>query len=575
MKAYAMRYGLYFFAAACLLTAQPVLAQSTDIPLWAKETWLLNRLEIKAGTHNGLNLSTAKPMLRSLYVPIADSVRARLLAGQNEWQLSKVDEYNLNRLQANNSEYSRYSTADFAGWKSKKPFLGYFWPTKGNLIEVNEPDFYLSINPAINQQQSVENDFDRRVFVNAKGLVARGLIARKMAFHFYLTDNQEQGPLHFRQQVDSNMAVPGAGYWKLFKTDRGVDYFDARGSVGWNVGKYINMQFGYDQHFIGNGYRSLFLSNFAAPNLYLRFNTRIGKLNYTNLFTQLFPPQPIRSDRLYDRKYMSLHHLSYNVRPWLNVGLFESMVFGEMNNFKPHYLQPVILLNSLLGRDGGTNNANLGIDFKANLLRKLQLYGQYLFDNLDGTDGKTGSHWWGSRNGFQLGAKYVDALGVKNLDLQLEYNQVRPFTYSTADSLTAYNHYRQPLAHPLGANFREVVGMARWQPANRWYVQARMIYWQQGLDSNGANFGANPLYNNRLLADGGRRLRNDGFALLSGNAGQGLNGSLILSYELAENLFIDGQLQYRLFDTDKTARQTTTLLGVGIRWNMFRREYDF
>ena len=56
--------------------------------------------------------------------------------------------------------------------------------------------------------------------------------------------------------------------------------------------------------------------------------------------------------------------------------------------------------------------------------------------------------------GIQLGAKYIDAFGIKNLDLQLEYNRVRPFTYSHRDSVANYTHYNQPLAHPLGANFR-------------------------------------------------------------------------------------------------------------------------
>jgi hypothetical protein len=60
--------------------------------------------------------------------------------------------------------------------------------------------------------------------------------------------------------------------------------------------------------------------------------------------------------------------------------------------------------------------------------------------------------------GLQLGAKYINALGIKNLDLQLEYNRVRPFTYSHRDSVANYTHYNQPMAHPLGANFSETIG---------------------------------------------------------------------------------------------------------------------
>ncbi|MCU0375886.1 MAG: hypothetical protein MUF24_11315, partial [Chitinophagaceae bacterium] len=47
--------------------------QTTYVPLWAKESWLLDRMEIKAGTNNHLNLSTVKPLARKTYVGLADS----------------------------------------------------------------------------------------------------------------------------------------------------------------------------------------------------------------------------------------------------------------------------------------------------------------------------------------------------------------------------------------------------------------------------------------------------------------------------------------------------------------------
>jgi len=51
----------------------------------------------------------------------------------------------------------------------------------------------------------------------------------------------------------------------------------------------------------------------------------------------------------------------------------------------------------------------------------------------------------------------------------------------------------QSLAHPLGANFREFIGIAKYQPKPKIYVSGRIIYYVQGLDSLGRNFGSNPL----------------------------------------------------------------------------------
>jgi hypothetical protein len=553
-----------------------VCAQTTYIPLWAKEGWLLDRMEIKAQTNAQMNLSTVKPYMRRMYVSVADSLRVDLMQGKNPAALTKTDHYNLDRFQANNSEYSLYDTAQMPGWKSRKPFLGFLWPTKGNMIEVNVPDFYLSVNPLLNQQQSIENDFDSaRVFVNSKGLTARGMIANKIGFHFFLTDNQEMGPQPFRDYIDTNRVVPGAGYWKFFKIDRGTDYFDARGSVSWLVGSFLNMQFGYDQHFIGQGYRSLFLSNLAPPSLFLKFNSRWKKFSYTNLYTELFARTPtVRFDSLYDRKYMATHHLSYQATPWLTIGAFESVIFDELNAFKLYYLQPVIFLNTLFSGKESGNQRQIGFDAKANIAGRLQYYGQFLL-NASGSDTEgTGKESWTKRHGFQLGGKYVDALGIANLDVQLEYNQVRPFTYSSGDSAFAYTSYRQPLGHALGANLREWIGVIRYQPSPRFYIYARGAYWRQGLDSAGSNFGANPVPTNRLVGEGGSRLRNN-YALLAGNRAQTLNTSLTLSYELKENLFADLSGMYRIWDSKATARQVTTTFTLGLRWNMFRRDYDY
>ncbi len=335
------------------------------------------------------------------------------------------------------------------------------------------------------------------------------------------------------------------------------------------------MQFGFDNQFIGAGYRSLFIGNYVDPSLFLKFNTRWKKINYTNLFYEAAAERQPRGDKLIMKKYVAMHHLSINVLPWLNVGAFESMVFGEPNKFKAGYIQPVMFLNTLLGQKDGVNNANIGFDVKANFLKHFQAYGQLLFDGLEKVDDKGGANSWSKRYGFQAGLKYVDVFGIKNLDLQGEYNTARPFTYSGNDSVNAYTHYNQPIAHPMGGNFREFIGVLRYQPVKRLYVFARGIFWQQGLDSAGYNFGANPTIVNSSITNGGLRLRNDNYDMLSGIGSKGLNAALTLSYEIKENFFIDAGGMYRIFDKDDSPRQTTSVITFGLRWNMFRRDYDY
>ena len=59
---------------------------------------------------------------------------------------------------------------------------------------------------------------------------------------------------------------------------------------------------------------------------------------------------------------------------------------------------------------------------------------------------------------MQFGGKYIDAIGVKNLDLQAEINIIRPFTYSHNDTIANYTHYNQPLAHPTDGQCAGICG---------------------------------------------------------------------------------------------------------------------
>ncbi len=560
-----------FLCLLIVLVSQQIFAQTTYLPLWAKEGWLLDRLEIKAQKDNNLNLSTVKPYMRKAYVAVADSFSGLLLQDQNPANLTKVDHYNLNRLQANCSEYSAFATDTLpALWKNKRP-VGPFFPSKGNAVELRNPGFYLSINPAVSLQQGIESDNDEPVFFRSLGVTGRGLIGKKIGFQFLATANSEAGPQPFREFVNRTNAVPGANKYEIKGDDTShYNYADLRGSVTWNVTKYINMQFGRDQQFIGSGYRSLFLSNFAGPQTFLKFNTRIWKLNYTNLYMELSPTPDKELNKQFEKKYASMHHISVNVTKWLTMGAFESIVFGRKDHYDFSYLLPVIFLRSIEQQNGSPDNANLGFDIKANVLKKVQVYAQLMLDEFKKDEAlSTGDYWWGNKQGYQVGAKYVDALGVKNLDLQAEYNQVRPFMYQYKDTVGAYTHALQPLAHPIGGNLREAIGIIRYQPMNRLYIFARLNFWKQGLDSAGINFGSDP------NIDYETRPRENYFPMLAGMPATGFNSALQVSYELGENMFVEGGFMFRNYEETNKPVLNTTQFSLGFRWNMFRRDYDY
>jgi hypothetical protein len=552
-------------------------AQTTYIPEGSKEYQFIDRFEIKLGKNTDLNYSALKPYSRRAVVQEAEyidsaktSYNSSLTKGSQPigagLNLSKTDEYNLHGILMNSPEWVSGSRESFL---SKKPVWKAFYVSKPNLLEVNTKDLFLAVNPVISFQYNNESGNNETLFYNKRGLTARGVIANRIGFSTTLTDNQERGPSFFQDRTNSFRAVPGVGFYKIFKTT-GYDYFDARGYITFNATKYIDIQFGYDKNFIGDGYRSLFLSDFGDSYLFLKLNTRIWKFNYQNLFMELMPEFFKTGDNLLDRKYAAMHHLSMNFTKWLNVGVFESVVFGRKNRFDFEYLNPIIFLRHIEGTVGSPDNAFAGADFKANVAHHFQFYGQLLLDEFLLSEITKNDGYWANKFGYQLGVKYMDAFSVSNLDLQFETNRVRPFTYSHSDSVANYTHYNQPLAHPLGAGFQEFIGIARYQPAPKWYISARAIYYYQGLDSANENFGSNPfeLYTTRT--------NNFGYFVGTGNKTKVFNGSVSLSYELRENLFVEGSFMYRKNTLlDPSTSHNSSIFGIGIRWNAARREYDY
>jgi hypothetical protein len=551
-------------------------AQTTYLNQGAKEYHLLDRMEIKQRTNPDLNFSTLKPYSRRALVRQAelmdsarigyhDSLGAEVPGGLDKFGLTSVDDYNLRSLYMNNSEWFTGPREDF---DSKKPILKTFYKTKANLLEVNTKDFFLALNPILQLQLGKESDYDENLFLNTRGVSVRGLIAKKIGFSSFITENQERGPSFFYDKVSSLRAVPGTGFYKEFK-GTGFDYFDARGYVTFNATKYIDFQLGYDKNFIGNGYRSLFLSDWGNSYLFAKINTRIWKFNYQNIFMELMPQFRKSGDNLLPRKYAAMHHLSMNVTKWLNVGLFEGVIFGRQNHFDFQYLNPIIFYRHIEGTVGSPDNAVAGLDFKANVANRLQFYGQFMLDEFVLKQVRNNPTSWVNKFGIQAGVKYIDALGIKNLDLQLEMNRVRPFTYSHYDTIANYTHYNQPLAHPLGANFQEVIGIINYQPAPRWSVYARAIVYKQGLDTTGGNNGSN------IFKNYNTRLANDGFEVGSGRKATCFNGVLQVSYELRENLSLDLSLLKRNYSLAGAADQNRTFVSAGLRLNMFRRNYDY
>ncbi|MFL9482456.1 hypothetical protein ACI6Q2_06720 [Chitinophagaceae bacterium LWZ2-11] len=556
-----------FWIIALVIIISPfyLLAQSDYLYLGNKQYQLLDRLDIKLKNDSILGFTTVKPFNRLRFTEQIEYIDSLDKAGSLPAKLSSVDRYNIRHFLMDNTEWTKNYKDSFL----VKPYLGAFYKNRSHFYQVDTKDFTMRIDPLLDLQVGHANDGTGSIYTNTRGIMVRGSVAGKIGYYTTLTDNQERDPLYVREWVAQHNAVPGAGFYKAFKNN-GYDYFDMTGGITFRANKYFNFQFAYDKLFIGNGYRSLFLSDFSNNYTFLRMNLRVWKLNYEMILAQTIQSVPQVGREMKPQNYMAIHHLSVDVAPWLNLGVYENIMEEAKYGFQVSYLNPIIFYRATESNLGAAGKANIGFDFKSNINRNIQLYGQLLINEFhinEVTHYSRGA--WVNKQALQLGAKYIDVLGVKNLDIQGEVNWIRPYTYMNFDSTTNFTHYNQPLAHPLGANVREFVALARYQPIPRLYLSGKLDYFLQGLDSAGVNMGSN------ILLSYNTRPRDYGFFIGTGTPVKSLTASLNASYEIFENMFIDLNATHRSYNIKGLPNSSVFFYSVGFRVNLGRREFNF
>lgn len=563
---YSMYKKALFVFVVVVLTTVSIQAQTTYLQLGHVDYQLLDRLETRSGKLSDRLFLANKPTSRKDAVDFLQKMRedARYIG------LSSIDRYNIAHMVSVSGEWAYEEDGAI---DSKKAILKTFYWKQPDLVHVKTKNFFLAANPVISLHGIAENtqNGNNTLFTSSRGIEARGWIAKKVGFYTYFTDNQEGLPSYVNDYVDSTGAVPGSDFYTKTGPNK-YDYLLARGNIDFEAVKdHINVTLGYDRHFIGDGMRSLFLSDFSAGATFLRLNTKIWKLNYQNLFMELKPQFPRGSDRLLPHKYAAMHHLSINATDWLNIGLFEGVIFDRRDKFEFSYMIPLIFYRSVERSLGSPDNVVLGVNFKALAAKHVQVYGQLMLDEFTSKELVAGNGYWANKFGVQVGAKYYDAFTIKNLDLQVEANLVRPFSYTHFDSTANYTHYNQPLAHPLGAGFVELLGVARYQPMKKLYLTLQGMYYTRSIDTGTANFGGN------IFKDYDTRSSQYGVTLINGVSAKCALMSFNASYELRENLFIDLGATHRrcVYENNVAPDAVSTYFTGGIRLNLVRRDYNF
>lgn len=370
--------------------------------------------------------------------------------------------------------------------------------TQEHLIQIVDKDYTFYANYLPDLQIGREFNESKNTWKNTRGFELGGSIGNKFSFYTNGFENQGVFANYLTQFIDSNGVVPSEMSGKL--GNRVKDWAYVTALLSYTANKYINVSLGYDKNFIGDGYRSMLLSDVAANYSFLRLRATLGNVQYQTIFSYMLDngaPRLTTDRRLGARgKWNAMHYLDWNISNKLSLGVFQAITWADAEpegkrGFDFNYIHPFVFLRPIEGSNAiSPDKLRIGLNVKYELFTKTAVYGQFMFDEFTSKEVFSNKGYWANKWAAQIGIRGSDLFELNSLNYLIEFNTARPYTYAHFERISNYSGMSQPLAHPMGANFREVVSLLNYS-YKRFDFQAQGLYARYGADPVNQNYGKN------------------------------------------------------------------------------------
>lgn len=343
---------------------------------------------------------------------------------------------------------------------------------KKHLFEIKGEGYKMYISPVLNMAlgKDYSDTIERRLFNNTRGFLVEVDIMDKFSFSTALYENQNRFTNYETNYYKSvgerytssdstyfvdNAIIPGGARTKPFKID-GFDYAYAIGNLIYAPTSYLRFMLGNNANFVGEGYRSLFLSDNSVPSIYFRADATIAKrIDYTFLRSKQFNllRRPIYStvEAYYEAKLFSSQFLNFIISDKLSLSLFEGSYWNIGDSISSKvvhygYYIPIPFVGGLIVNDRNEINTLGGLQASYVPFPLVRLYGQLAISN-----------WNSNTIGSQIGLRYYSPFGLKEGLIQFEYNNIPKRLYTSDNSRLNYSSSNLPSAHPKGNGFQEYI----------------------------------------------------------------------------------------------------------------------
>ncbi|MFQ5606106.1 MAG: capsule assembly Wzi family protein [bacterium] len=541
------------------------VTQSVYVPLqhWAYD--YIERLETKGVITGALN--GTRPFSREEFTRYLMQVDEKVRAG---YHLTNVEQQQLDFLHFEfKEEFELLSGHNGVHYQSNieklkhsktfgKLFPGFLYKNNRNLFHLDKDAFRVNFDPVFYHDWLYAGADSlsgaERVLERAHGLTLWGQLGTHVGFYFDFRDTKQWGTRTYPRQFD--ISLPGLGFVNGYGTHIWHDE-----TVAYVVFKlpYFQLIVGKDRNYWGPGFNgALGLSDNATSYDQIKLQSKFWRLKFTWLwgFLRTFPAILDEAGRAREKNLIA-HRLEVDVARWLNLGLYEAVIFSN-RRFELAYVNPINFYRSAEHALGDDDNVSMGLDFELLLIPNVKLYGELFIDDL--FTSRLGSGYFGNKTAYLAGAYWVDAFAMPNLDARMEYVRTRPFVYTHKTGINAYSHFSTGLGHWIGPNADDWLFHLRYRLSKSWLISLQVEFYRHGANEPENNVGGDF-----------RRARASGDAdivpFLSGIEERRKRLAFNIRYEIFRNFFVGVDLN--------TASSENMLLPDGQRGGVGRREVLF
>lgn len=520
-----------------------ISAQSVHVPLKNTIYRFIERWEAKGILRN--ELTGTKPLSRLQIAEFLTAIRKKQLNGLEltlvDRDLLKFYEEEFVEEIAAIDPASEIKKPDTPGWLSglqQKIHSGFFYKNGKNLLVIKTDDFSL-FGDIIAYQDNALTDVDSLestdgVYRQTTGILLRGSIGERLGFYVDARNTKEWGTRDY--PIGRDVTAPGLGWISNFGSRQFHDETNAY--VVLRISPF-ELEIGKNHNRWGSG---LLLSDNATSFDYIKLKTRFWRLTFSHIFGSLVQfPRIIEKGsnnesggkKKFANKYLTAHRLEVNLGKGVNIGLQESVVYGQ-RGLELAYVNPVMFLRSAEHYLGDQDNALMGFDITLNLIEGLKFYNEFLMDDVFLK--RLGTKWWGNKFAYHTSLLWVDPFGIENTSVRLGYTKIKPFVYSHRFPINVYKHYNSSLGSSLKPNSDKWNGAIDYYQTRKLYYSLEIWYDRHGTSPEDKIVGGE--INEPVPNPGDEYL---GF--LKGSVEKKKGFKLRVSYEPLRNLFIAANLE--------------------------------